>query len=898
MKKNVKSVSYLLYICTVLFWCHAMLSAREKRASIFTALDSSSATVQEESPEHQSIQKQDPPVEPASETLESVKNLKRKRRLIQTLEDDRAFATDTQSTEQDLIPTLPAAEEPLTKKIREEAPTEEANIEFYFEDADMLTLLTQIKELYDVSFITDDNLDPLSKDGRALKGLKISFKTHKPLTRKAAWNLFLTFLDLAGFALVPEPDPGIYRIVTADKAQKMAVPTYIGVDATKLPDNDQVIRYVYFLENADPTMIRDIVNNLKSSNASAVVLQETKALVITDKSYNIKSLMEVVRELDQVTMPQAMAVIKLQRADAIDVAKLYEEITKTGASEAQAGRVPTPRKPSQALYFSENVRIIPEPRTNSLIVFGSADGIKKVEDFVLKVVDIDLEKPYSPLHTYQLRYASATTVADIMNTITNYGKDTEAGKAGGVRGGDKYLKPLYFKSEPSTNTIVVKGEYEDFLKALEIIKRLDEPQPQVAIEALIITIDWTNTKQLGTQLRNKVPDGAFGRGVNFQTSGSNIGSASGTAPSSIVVRSGDDVPGDERLLGNLINLAVGAAAGNTVISLGADKFGVWGIFSVLQTLTSAQIISNPFLVATNKTAAFVSIGEVRRVVSGTIFAGENPQQAFDDMKATLDLKVTPQINSDGMVVLNIDVATTDFLTAPSDTAAPATSTRQVVTKVIMADREVIAIGGLIQNRFTDDIKKVPILGDIPILGWLFKNKNRIVEKNNLLVLISARIIAPDLVDIVDEHTQAKLVDYYDTHNSIDIVNNWRDPVDKSFFQPKKVDADDVVENFLAERSKRLEGTQVANSNIKDKRLLKKKYEQEHMRSHGKYVPNLQNNYPDQTDISSYTPTSMLKYLERQGVNPIKLSENNTGRIRRKRDARRSMQTGEPKGVMA
>ncbi len=889
MKKKLSSVSFLLYVCTGIFWCHTMLIARGTRGSIFSSVDAPSAEVQEEVPAAQPAQEQAASTSEDHETLESVKSLKRKRRLIETLHDDRAFSTD--GITQEVAPAAPVVEEPAVKKAKPEE--EEANIEFYFEDADMQNLLTQIRELYDVSFITDDTIDPLAKDGRALKGTKISFKTHKPLTRKAAWNLFLTFLDLAGFALVPEPDPGIYRIVTADKAQKMAVPTYIGVDANTLPDNDQVIRYVYFLENADPAMIKEIVQNLKSPNALSVVLQETKALVITDKSYNIRSLMEVVRELDQVSMPQAMAVIKLQRADAMDVKKLYDSITKSDTPDAQAARVPTPRKPSPALYFSENVRIIPEPRTNSLIVFGSADGIKKVEDFVLKVVDVDLEKPYSPLHTYQLRYASATTVADIMNAIAGYGSGTDAGKTGGVRGGDKYLKPLFFKAEPATNTLVVKGDYEDFLKALEIIKRLDEPQPQVAIEALIITIDWSTAKELGTQLRNKVSNNsALGNVVDFQTSGLRLGKGA----QGVVLQEGDGIPGSERLLGNLINLAVGATAGNTVVSLGADKFGVWGVFGILESLTSAQVISNPYLVATNKTQAKVSIGEVRRVVSSTVFAGDNSQSAFDDMPATLDLIVTPQINADGMIVLNIDVKTQDFLTAVGDTQAPATSTREITTKTIMTDREVIAIGGLIQNRFEDTVSKVPILGDIPILGWLFKNKRKVVQKNNLLVLISTRIIAPDLVDIVDAHTQAKLVDYYDTHRTIDIVNNWRDPVDKSFFEPRKVDANDVVEAFLVERSKR-EGVGVQPLKA-NKKGLAKKYSAEHAKSHGKYVFDAQKAAPTEEAASPYAASGMLQYMQREGVGNIKLSENRTGRARKKRDARRSMQAAEQKGVMA
>jgi general secretion pathway protein D len=898
MKKKLNSVPYLLYICTGIFWCYTVLATREKRSSIFTAVDAPATTVQEEqslttqpAPTSDATSPSATPAQPAAadDALDALKGIKRKRHLLDAFSESRTLLPEQEGTVTEMVPEEPVKVVPI-----KEAPAQEANIEFYFEDADIQNLLDQIRELYNVSFITDDVINPLGPGGREFKGTKISFKTHAPLTRQAAWNLFLKFLDLAGFALVPEPEPGIYRIVVWDKAQQMAVPTYIGVDAKTLPDNDQVIRYVYFLENVDPLVVKDVVEKLKTQTAKYVVLLETRALVLTDKATNIKSLMEVVRELDQVAMPQAMAVIKLQRADAIDVAKLYDSIVKPATPEPQTARATTPRKPSQSLYFSENVRIIAEPRTNSLIVFGSIDAIKKVEDFILNVVDVDLEKPYSPLHTYQLRYASATNVADIMNNITGYGSKTEAGKAGGVRGGDKYLKPLTFNGEPSTNTLVVKGDYEDFLKALEVIKRLDEPQPQVAVEALIVTIDWSNTKELGTQIRNRVNNNTnFGNIVDFQTSGLRLGGS----PQGVVLRSGDDVPGSERLLGNLINLAVGATAGNTVVSLGADNFGVWGIFGILESLTSAQVISNPFLVVTNKTEAQVSIGETRRVVSSTIFAGTNEQPAYDDMQANLTLKVTPQINTDGMIILNLDVSTQDFLTQAADTEAPAVATRQITTKTIMTDREVIAIGGLIQNRFEDDVTKVPVLGDIPILGWLFKVKRKVVQKNNLLILISTRIIAPDLVDIVDEHTQDKLVDYYDTHRSIDIVNNWRDPVDKSFFEPRKVDANDDVETFLVERSKR-GGVGVQPYKESTKAALAKKYGKKYKQEEESYLANMQQPTQAQQPVSPYKPSGMLQYLSREGTGTVKLSQNTTGRARKRRDARRSVQPNEQKGVMA
>lgn len=680
-----------------------------------------------------------------------------------------------------------------------EQPQDDDAIEFHFEDADIQNLLTQISDIFDVTFITDEILNPLSPAGKALKGNKISFKTHAPLTRQAAWNLFLTFLDLAGFALVPQPEPGMYRVMTSDKAQQAPVPTFIGVSPNTLPDSDQMIRFVYFIENADINTLRDIVGTLKSPSARAILLQEIKALVITDRAYNIKSLMQIVQELDQVSMPQSMSVLKLRTADVTDVQKLYTAVSSAGeGATGGPAQMFGARKQSGSIYFPENARMIAEPRTNSLILLGPQDAIKKIEDFIIKYVDVDLEKPYSPLQSYQLLYQSAVTVSEIMNNMSRFGQDTAAGKAGGVRGGDKYLKPISFTPLPATNTIVVKGDYEDYLKALVIIKKLDEPQPQVAIEALILTMNFDDNKQVGAQIRNKVPgpNGLLGNNVDFQTSGIRLGGS----PQGI--QTNNTGPGADRLLANLINLVTGAPrAGNTVVSLGADAFGVWGIFNVLQTITNVQVVSNPFLVATNKTKASVSVGEVRRVVTSTVVAGSNDSPAFGDYPAQLKLEVTPQINSDGMIVLKLNVLFENFLDVAGDGTQAAKQTRVVDTRTIVADKEVIAIGGLVKNIITETLTKTPILGDIPLLGWFFRNKGKEIVKDNLLILISTSIIEPEITENIDEHTQGKLKEYYDTVETFHDLGEYRDPVYRCFFENQIDDPTDVVENFFFDRTR-------------------------------------------------------------------------------------------------
>lgn len=706
--------------------------------------------------------------------------------------------------------------EEVAKKKKSTTNDNDQKIEFHFEDADLSSLINQISELYDVTFITDDSIIPIPPNKKQIKGNKISFKTHRALTKKEAWNLFLVFLDIAGAVVIPGPQPDIYRIVATDEAKKSPIQSFIGVDPQQLPDNDQLIRYVYFVKNSPLETIKSVVESLRSSASSFVVLTDLNACIFTDRSYNIKSLMRIVEELDKVTMPQAMSVLKLQRVDAEDVLKLYKELTQQSDAGNPSARFFSQRRQPTALFFPENVRIITEPRSNSLILLGTEDAIKKIEDFIIKYVDIDMGKPYSPLRVYPLKYADCTTIANLMNEMVQFAKDTEAGKNGGVRAGDKYFKPMTFTPEPSTNRLIIRGDEEDYLKAKEILSKLDSPQPQVAVEVLIVNLRLNKEKRLGAQIRtiadNAATSGILGKNVSFQTSGINInGTASG------IVTNPDTNPGVNRLLGNLINLIGAGSVSNTIISLGSDAFGLWGILNVLETVSDVQLVANPFLVSVNKKPAEVSVGEIRRVISATVVGGATTENSKTNDQALLDVKVTPQINSDGMIVLDLSIDVNDYTTAdPSDATK---TTRHIETSAVVADKEVIAVGGLVKDTVEYVVSKVPILGDIPIIGWLFKNKRKTVEKNNLLILISTKIVPAESEKAIVEFTKDHITDYADYLEGLQNVAEKRDPMHRFFFEDKQDEAE-VLDKFLFERNVKEHKKDV--SKLKKKKAAKSK----------------------------------------------------------------------------
>lgn len=690
-----------------------------------------------------------------------------------------------------------AQKQPDIQKSKTNTSQDLPSVEFHFENTDLQNVVDQIKEIFEVTFISDDIISPQLPTAKSLKGNKISFKTNKALSKKDAWNLFISFLDLAGFAIVPQneiaqlngvPKPGsLFKIAPIESAQRSALRSFIGVDPATLPNNDETIRYVYFIENSSIDTIKGIIETLKSSTAPFQILQESKAFILTDKSYNIKSLMQIVKELDKVNLPQTLSVLKLRRADATQVKELYDTLSNNDDKNITARLFPARKQPT-SLYFPENTRIFAEPRTNTLILLGPSDAIAKIEDFITKYIDVDQDKPYSPLKVYTLKYADSDTVANIMNNVTGFGQGTEAGKSGGVRGEDKYLKPMSFTSEKSTNRIIIRGDYEDYLKAVDIIAKLDEPQPQVAIEVLIVSVDLNDNRALGAQIRSKIPATGVTNAPKFQTSGL-FGQGIVQNPTG---------PGVQKLLGNLLSLIGAAGAGNTVVSLGTDAFGVWGVFRALESIASAQVVSNPFLTTTNKTAAIVELGSTRRVQTATVVGGTTPQDSFGDLKAALTVKITPQINSDGMITLDLNIQVDDFVDA-TDPQSATMNKRNVTTNTIVADKEVLAIGGLIQTKATDSTTKVPILGDIPILGWLFKNKQKVETKSNILILVSTRIINPEKTDITGPATQERANEYRNDLRGLEDPSDRHDPVTKLFFGDPKDASTRIVDDYIFNR---------------------------------------------------------------------------------------------------
>ncbi len=645
-----------------------------------------------------------------------------------------------------------------------ESESELRMLELNFENAALKNILDYISEAFDVTFLPDDAISLEDKKLKGVNDVKVTFKSNRLLPEKDVW-MFLDFiLNSAGLARIPMPNSknNFFRITTLVNANKSSLPTYININSDDLPDTG-VVRYIYFANTRQVSQLRDVLIKLQSKTASIEIFQDLNALIFTDDAYNIKSLMKIVKSLDNRELPEVLSVIRLKNADATDILNLYNSLVK-GKKDAF--------KPAgfESKYFPSDTKLIAEPRTNALIVLGSKDVIKRIEDFVTQI-DKTVE-PKDIIHTYSLQYAAAETIAAIMNAAVQFGKDSDAAKFGGVRNGEKYLSNMYFEAERQGNRLIVRGSPEDYAIAKDLIQQLDQEQPQVAIEVLIVLLDLTKTKQISSQIRNKNLET-----FNFQQSGF------GTPQQGIQIN-----PTTGSLIQNLISLATTAQLGSTVFTLGKEN--VWAIFSILKNTLSTQIVANPFLTTTNKYTASTSVGTIRRVPTSAIVSGTATTNSFNDVEANLSIKITPQINSYGIVNLDIKINFDNFTNStavtPNDLAIGDKTTRELSTNANVADNELVALGGLISNTQTLNETRWPILSKIPIIGNLFKNKNSFTDDTHLIVLISPKIIRSINLQNIYTKNKAEVVNkelegIQDRFNKRDPVRKWfwKDPINKN-----------------------------------------------------------------------------------------------------------------------
>lgn len=671
-----------------------------------------------------------------------------------------------------------------------------ATVAFNFEEANLANLISYMETVHAIKFISEDII-PTAKDIKGVAGHKITFRTNRNLTRKESWDLCISFLHIAGLDVVPMPQEGFYRLVPLTKANNEPIPTYIGVDLDVLPDSDMIVRYVFFVRNIDPAKIQPILKNMQSSSAKLDVYAELKGLIFTDRANSIKSLMKIVLQLDHAALPEVLSVVKLKRASADDVINLYQSLKPASAGAGQPQRVwANTQKEASIDYFPQDVIMVSDKRTNSLILLGTAKDVARIEEFITKHVDISPDRDIPPLFTYRLQYTNAKDMQDLLAKIVSYGANTTAGQYGGVRDGIKFFQKMSIVADSWTNSLIINATPEDYQALKPLIEELDVAQKQVGLEVLIVQVKDVDVKTLGAQIsgpngQGSVVQGAglfgptFLPGVSAQTSGVPQGSP-------VVVTNATNNPASDDFS---IKSSLGVLLGNNLVNeVGSIlvTFGkpIWALFKILKSITSTHIIANPFVVVSNNSTAVITSGEQRRQISGEVISSASVRATgLQPVDANLTVTITPTINKGNIINMNINVENSKFtqaLLTVNDNSPR--DTKQVQTVASVANGETLVLGGIMIENYASSATGVPFLEHIPVFGWFFKSKTRTVSRDHFLIFICPRLLDPvrDGKE-VDVYTNYKLLE---AQKSIDLIDDtdWfasgKDPVQRAFFGTK------------------------------------------------------------------------------------------------------------------
>ena len=575
-----------------------------------------------------------------------------------------------------------------------------------FDNVDIGVFIKFVSELTGKNFIIDDKV----------KG-KVTIVSPKKIPLQDVYKVFLSVLEVYGFSTVPSGD--IIKVVPAVSAREKSLETRVKKENNE-PD-DRMVTQIVTLERANPDEIKRILDPIISKSSSVLSYPPAGILVITDYLSNIKRLQEIIMALDVEGAGDQISYLPLQNASASEVMKSLTTIFQQ-------------RRPN-----ATPVKVVSDSRTNSIIILASVADTENVRKLVA-FMDKDVPRGESNIQVYRLQNSNAEDLAKVLNNIVKEtGAATTAG--GAAAAAQKAPTPVVSKNvqivpDKATNTLVIMAEREDYKILENIVKQLDIPRPMVYIEALIMEVNANKAFNLGVEWRGltdagKVPGTSTGQSAAFIGSGG----ASTASPGGYNIL---DALSPTAFPGGFTLGIVGAG-----ITIGGVTFpNIGAVIQAYKTDQEVSILSTPQIMTLDNEDAEINVGSnvpyITQQQSSTTstLVGYNTYEYKD---VGVILSITPHINQENFIRLKISQQVTK-VTSASTSTTPTTLKRTAKTTVVVKDNETIVIGGLVGDSTESDTYKVPLLGDIPILGWLFKTHSTSREKTNLYVFLTPHIV--------------------------------------------------------------------------------------------------------------------------------------------------------------
>lgn len=598
-----------------------------------------------------------------------------------------------------------------------------------FQEADLAAVIETVGRITGRNFVVDPRV----------KG-RVTVVSPGPLEPAEVYQIFLSVLEVNGYAAVDEG--AVTKIVPDVNARQSGTPVRVGATG---PAGAGLVTQVIPLKYIPAAQLVPVLRPLVPQNGLVAAYADTNTLIISDLAANVGRLVEIVRNLDRPTHNQ-QEVVALTQASAGEVARALKAL----AGEGAAGQV------------------VADERTNSVILSGDAATRAR-----LRLLVQQLDGPRSAggnTYVAALRYARAEQVAPIIASILGgsvAGKTGEGAAPATPAGTDKARVQAY----PATNAVVITAAPDQIATGRSVIEQLDIRRPQVMVEALIVEVSADRSKEIGVQWAiSGIADGTGPAGlINFANSGLSLGSLAtallgsrtggetggvGTAAPSL--GGGTSGPGALNV-GEGGTLAIGKVNGS-----GTD----WAVLlRALLSDTDTNILSTPTLLTLDNEEAEIVVAQTVPFLTGQFTntgaanSALNPFQTIDRQDVGLTLKVKPQINEDGTVLLAVEqeVASVEQASKARIGAVDVvTNKRAIKTNVLVDNGATIVLGGLIDDQLSEGQSRVPGLASIPVLGALFRFDNSRVVKRNLMVFLrpTVLLVAQDSVTATHGKYQA------------------------------------------------------------------------------------------------------------------------------------------------
>ncbi|MEO9944803.1 type II secretion system secretin GspD [Paraglaciecola sp.] len=549
---------------------------------------------------------------------------------------------------------------------------------------------------------------------------KITVRSYDLLNEEQYYQFFLNVLQVYGYSAVSMPS-GVIKVIRSKDAKASNIPVVEGSPF----DGDEMITRVMPVYNVPVRELAPLLRQLNDTAGGGNVVSHdaSNVMMLTGRAAVVNRLVEIIERVDKAG-DEEVEIVKLKFASATEIVRIIESINKSQSKANTSGK--------------SDPRVVADDRTNSIIVSGDIKARQRIVNLIERM-DQELETSGNTRVIF-LNYAKSE---DLVKVLQGVSASIQAEENGATKGKSTSNREVSIDSHEDSNALVITAE-PDMMRSLEdVIRKLDVRRAQVQVEAIIVEVYEGDGTTLGVQWASEDYGGTqFSNGVvGIGSLAVGVEEASDTT-TTVIAYDDDGDPsgtydsveeGDYSTLASLMSSVSGFLVGGV--------FDGWGaVLQAVSSDTNANILATPHLTTMDNEEAYFIVGQEVPIITGSTTGtnNANPFQSIDRQEVGIKLKVTPQINEGDAVQLLIEQEVSSLSGATSVDII--TNKREIKTSVIVDDGGTIVLGGLIDEDVQESVSKVPLLGDIPIIGHLFKSTTTSKNKRNLMVFIRPTII--------------------------------------------------------------------------------------------------------------------------------------------------------------